>query len=220
MRGLTLYGYWRSSAAFRVRITLALKNKNYAYVPVHLINNGGEQHSETFHQINPQELLPVLKHGERTFRQSGAIMEYLEETYPEPPLMPNTARERARVRALMQLICCDIHPLQNLRVLQRLQHDFAIGDQYKQEWAQHWIGLGFVALEELLHGHPETGEFCQGDTPTLADCCLVPQVYNAHRYAVDMSAFPTIERIYQHCMKLAPFIAASPEMQPDAQPQR
>lgn len=213
---LRLYSYWRSSAAYRVRIGLNLKGLPYQTVPVHLVRDGGEQHTEAFRQTNPQGLVPVLQHGDRVFRQSVAILEYLDETWPEPPLLPSAARDRQRVRALAQTIACDIHPLNNLRVLQYFERHWHVPQPERDGWVQHWIQEGFAALEAMLDGHPSTGTFCEGDTPTLADCCLVPQVYNARRFGVDLGAYPTVIRIEKACLAFPAFEAARPERQPDA----
>lgn len=148
--------------------------------------------------------------------QSLAILEYLDEVWPEPPLLPATARERQRVRALASLIACDIHPLNNLRVLKYFEHDWNVPAPEREDWIRHWIETGFKALEAMLADHPSTGDFCEGEFPTLADCCLVPQVYNARRYGVDMTPYPTIRRIEAACLALPAFQAASPERQPDA----
>ena len=214
--GLRLYSYWRSSAAYRVRIGLGLKKLPYETVPVHLIRDGGEQHSEAFREANPQELVPVLQHGARLYRQSMAILEYLDETWPTPPLLPALARDRARARALAQTIACDIHPLNNLRVLQYMEREWGVPQAERDGWVRHWIEDGFAAIEAMLHQHPSTGRYCDGDTPTMADCCLVPQVYNARRFGIDVSAYPTIARIEQACLALPEFDAARPENQPDA----
>jgi maleylacetoacetate isomerase len=214
---IRLYSYWRSSAAYRVRIALNLKGLRYDYLGVNLAGSG-EQHSEVFHKLNPQGLLPVLIDGERVIRQSMSIIEYLAEVYHTAgyALMPPTARERSRVRSISQLIACDIHPLNNLRVLGHLEDQFRATQAQKEAWMRHWIEAGFVALEELLGANPSTGEFCEGDEPTMADCCLVPQVYNARRFGVDMAAFPTILRINQSCLAMPEFDLAAPEKQPDA----
>ena len=212
---LRLYPYWRSSAAYRVRIGLALKGLPYETVPVHLVRDGGEQHSAAYRAANPQELVPVLQHGSRMFRQSLAILEYLDETWPDTPLLPALARDRARVRGLAQLVACDIHPLNNLRVLQHLEHEWNVPQPERDEWVRHWITLGFDAMEASLVDNPATGEFCEGDTPTLADCCLVPQLYNARRFALDVTRWPTIARIEAACLQLPAFDAARPENQPD-----
>lgn len=215
---IKLYSYWRSSAAYRVRIALNLKNLPYEYVPVSLIAAGGQQHAPVYHEINPQDFVPVLADGERVVRQSMAIIEYLEETYHHSGyvLMPPAARERARVRAIAQLIGCDIHPLNNLRVFDYLEREFKLSAAQKSSWIHHWINEGFVALENLLKRNPGTGEFCEGDEPSLADCCLVPQVYSARRFGVDISRYPTIERVSNRCLKLDEFARAQPERQPDA----
>lgn len=214
---LRLYGYWRSSAAYRVRIGLNLKGLAYESVPVHLIRNGGQQHSRAFADANPQKLVPVLKHGERVIRQSLAILEYLDETWDgSAALLPATARERARVRALALLVACDIHPLNNLRVLQYLEREWNAPQAERDEWVRHWIREGLHAFEALLADDPATGAFCEGDTPTIADCCLIPQVYNARRFAVDLAPYPTIRRIEAECLALPAFDAARPEKQADA----
>jgi maleylacetoacetate isomerase len=213
---LKLYSYWRSSAAYRVRIALNLKALPHDIVPVHLTAGGGEQHAETFRGLNPQQLVPVLLHGNRIIRQSLAIIEYLEETWPSNPIMPATARDRARVRGLAQLVACDIHPLNNLRVLQFFDQEWRVPQPERDLWVRHWLAEGLGAFEQLLVDNPSTGEFCDGEMPTLADCALVPQVYNARRFGVDLSGYPTIERIDAHCRTLAAFDEARPENQADA----
>ena len=213
--GVKLYSYWRSSAAYRVRIALNLKGIDYEIVPVHL--PGDEQHSDEFHAVNPQELVPVLVDRSRVIRQSMAIIEYLEEAYEGArKLLPATARERARVRGLAHIIAADIHPLNNLRVKQYLEREFNTPQVERERWTQHWIREGFTAFENLLADNPSTGEYCEGDEPTMADICLVPQVYNARRWSVDMTPFPLIQRISEACMKLDEFERARPENQPDA----
>jgi maleylacetoacetate isomerase len=213
---LQLYSYWRSSAAYRVRIGLNLKGLPYEIVPVHLVQDGGQQHSEAYRAVNPQELVPTLGHGQRRLGQSLAILEYLDEVWPEPPLLPATARARQRVRALALLVACDIHPLNNLRVLQYFEREWNVPQPERETWVRHWIADGFAAAEALLAEHPSTGDFCEGETPTLADCCLVPQIYNARRFGVDMAAYPTLARIEAACLALPAFDAARPEHQPDA----
>jgi maleylacetoacetate isomerase len=213
---LKLYSYWRSSAAFRVRIALNLKQLDYEIVPVNLIQGGGEQHSADYAEINPQQLVPVLMHGQRVFRQSLAIIDYVDETWPEHPLMPTVARDRQRVRAIAQAIACDIHPLNNLRVQQYLAAEFGAGEAAREKWTRHWIASGFAAIEQMLVDNPSTGEFCEGDVPTMADCCLVPQVFNARRAGLDLAAYPVISRIERACMTLPEFDAAQPSRQPDA----
>ena len=214
---IKLYSYWRSSAAFRVRIALNLKGLVYDIMPVHLTDAGGQQHAASFRELNPQELIPVLVDGVRVIRQSMAIIEYLDEVYDgERKILPATARERARVRALAQIVACDIHPLNNLRVMQYLEREFNTPQVERDRWTQHWMREGFAAVESLLADNPSTGLYCEGDEPTLADICLVPQVYNAQRWSVDMNDFPLIRRIHAACMKLDAFERAKPENQPDA----
>lgn len=213
---LTLYSYWRSSAAYRVRIGLNLKGLSYETVPVHLVRNGGEQHSAQYAADNPQKLVPMLKHGERRLRQSLAILEYLDEVWPDAPLLPVSARGRQRVRALAQIVACDIHPLNNLRVLRFFEHEWNVPQPERDEWMRHWMVAGFDAFEALLDDHPSTADFCEGHAPTLADCCLVPQLFNARRFGVDLEPYPTIRRIEAACLELPAFDAARPENQPDA----
>ena len=214
---IKLYSYWRSSAAYRVRIALNLKQLAYEIVPVHLVSNGGEQHAKSYLELNPQATVPILLDGARVFRQSMAIIEYLDETYPGVhALLPSTARERARVRALAQIVVCDIHPLNNLRVMKFLEREFSSPQVERDRWTRHWIVEGFRALELMLNDNTSTGLFCDGDTPTMADVCMVPQIYNARRFDVDMSQFPTMARIEQQCLGLPAFEAARPENQPDA----
>ena len=213
---LHLYSYWRSSAAYRVRIGLNLKGLAYETLPVHLVRDGGEQHSEAYRKLNPQELVPVFKHGDRVLRQSLAILEYLDETWPEPALLPATSRDRQRARAIAYAIACDIHPLNNLRVLQYFDRTWNVPQPERDEWVRHWVVDGLAAVETELNDHPSTGEFCEGDIAGLADCCLIPQVYNARRFGVDIGQFPTIARIDATCMALPAFQAAKPENQPDA----
>ena len=215
---LRLYSYWRSSAAYRVRIGLNLKGLSYQTLPVHLVRDGGEQHQPDYVAMNPQHLVPTLLHGVRVIRQALAILEYLDEAWPSPRLLPMTARDRARVRGLAQLIASDIHPLNNLRVLRYVEQTWRVQQTERDEWVKHWIVEGFGAMETLLEGDPATGAFCHGQVPGLADCCLVPQVFNARRFGVDMAAFPTILRIEQACLALPAFIEAMPDKQPDAQP--
>ena len=211
---LKLYTYWRSSAAYRVRIALHLKGLAFESIPVHLVKD--EQHASAFKDVNPQELIPVLRHGGRVLTQSLAIMEYLDETFPERPLLPAVARDRQRVRAIAAMVACDIHPLGNLRVQQYLERELGATQEQREAWSRHWIGKGFEAIERVLADSPATGEFCEGDRPTMADCCLVPQVYNARRFNLDMAAYPTIARIDSACQQLDAFKAARPEAQADA----
>ena len=211
---IKLYSYWRSSACYRVRIALNLKQLPYETIAVHLAK--GEQHADGFQEVNPQELIPVLMHGGRMLRQSLAIIDYLDENFDtNRPLMPSVARERQRVRAIAQMIACDIHPLNNLRVQQYLEKEFKASEKQREAWTRHWIEEGFVALEAVLKDSLATGTYCEGDSPTMADCCLVPQVYNAQRFGVKLDKYPNIKRINDECMKLPAFIDASPEKQPD-----
>lgn len=212
---MKLYGYWRSSAAYRVRIALALKGVGYQSIPVHLVKNGGEQYQAVYQALNPAELVPTLVDEELTLNQSLAILEYLDARYPEPALLPADAARAAQVRALALDIACDIHPLNNLRVLQYLTGPLGLSEQQKTEWIHHWLATGFQALEQRL---AETaGKFSIGDKVSLADLCLVPQVYNALRFQLDMSPYPVMMAIYQHCNQLDAFQQAAPEAQPDAQ---
>jgi len=213
---LQLYSYWRSSAAYRVRIGLNLKGLEHEIIPVHLVRDGGQQHSIEYREINPQQLVPVLLHGHRRLTQSLAILEYLDEVWPDRALLPSTARERQRVRSLALLVACDIHPLNNLRVLQYLENEWNAPQPERDEWVRHWIVEGFAAAEAMLADHPSTGEYCEGNLPGYADCCVIPQVYNARRFGVDMDQFPTMQRIEAACLALPAFDAARPERQPDA----
>lgn len=213
---LVLSSYWRSSAAYRVRIGLNLKGLAYAIEPVHLVRDGGEQHAAGYRALNPQGVVPTLRHGDRMLRQSLAILEYLDEVFPGAPLLPATARARQRVRALAQLVACDVHPLNNLRVMQYLERELGASQDARDAWTRHWMTSGFDAFERLLAGDPATGEFCEGHAPGLADCCLVPQLYNARRFEVDLSPYPTLQRVEAACLALPAFDAARPERQPDA----
>lgn len=213
---LTLYSYWRSSAAYRVRIGLNLKGLAYETHPVHLVRDGGEQHADDYSALNPQELVPMLVDGERRITQSLAILEYLDETFPKPALLPADTRGRARVRALALLVACDIHPLNNLRVLQYLKRENELEQPAIDAWVLHWMREGFAAMEAMLADAPGTGTFCHGETPTIADCCLVPQLYNARRFGLELSPYPTLVRIEANCLALPAFDAARPENQPDA----
>lgn len=212
---MKLYGYFRSSAAYRVRIALNLKGLAYEQLAVNLAD--GEQRGVDNLARNPQGLVPVLETDDGTrLTQSLAICEYLDERYPEPPLLPADAAERARVRALAQAIACEIHPLNNLKVLKYLTGELGVSDEARLGWYRHWVSEGFDALETRLADSPATGAFCHGDTPTLADACLVPQVFNARRFDCDLSAYPTIRRIIERCATLDAFQRAAPAAQPDA----
>jgi maleylacetoacetate isomerase len=206
---LALYDYFRSSACFRVRITLNLKELPYHLIPIHLINNGGEQFSASYQNINPQSLVPTLKDEYHMVTQSLAIIEYLNELYPHPPLLPKDALAKAHVRAFALAIIADIHPLNNVRVLKYLNQELHVNDEQRNKWYQHWINKGFTSLEKILADQP-AHDFCFGDSPTLADICLVPQMYNARRYACDLTAFPNLVRIDAHCQKQTAFMKAVP----------
>ncbi|MDF0750038.1 maleylacetoacetate isomerase [Marinobacter sp. 71-i] len=212
---MKLYGYYRSSTSYRVRIALNLKGLDYRQQPVNLLQ--GEQREVPYRQLNPQGLVPTLEtnEGER-LTQSLAICEYLEERYPEPSLLPANAADRARVRALVGLLAIEIHPLNNLRVLKYLTGELGVDEDTKLDWYRHWIAEGFDALEAMLAGDPRTGHYCHGDQPGLADACLVPQVYNAERFGCDLESYPTIRRIHTACNQLPSFARAHPDAQPDA----
>lgn len=212
---MRLYGYFRSSAAYRVRVALNLKGLGYDQVAINLVKE--EQRGGDNLARNPQGLVPVLITDDGThLTQSLAICEYLEERHPEPALLPGDPEGRARVRALAQIVACEIHPLNNLKVLKYLAGELGIAEEAKLAWYRHWIHQGFDALENLLTYSPATGEFCHGDIPTLADVCLVPQVFNAQRFECDLSSYPTIRRIAEHCNTLKGFAEARPNCQPDA----
>jgi len=212
---LKLYGYFRSSAAYRVRIALGLKGLPYEYAAVHLRKD--EQSADAYRGLNPAQLVPALLDERGAFTQSVAIIEYLEERYPRPPLLPASPEERARVRAIALAIACDIHPLDNLRVLRYLMRRVGTSEEVKDAWYRHWIDVGLAALETQLSREPATGEFCHGDAPTLADCCLVPQLANARRAGIPLDAYPTLVRIEARCSALPAFADAAPERQPDAE---
>lgn len=214
---LTLHTYHRSSAAYRVRIALALKGLPWTPAGVNLVRGGGEQHGQAYRRLNPQGRVPLLVDGDLALSQSLAIIEYLDEVHPVPALLPPDAAGRARVRSLAQLIACDIQPLQNISVTRYLARELQLGDEAVRAWQIHWISTGLAALERRLAAEPGTGRFMHGDTPTLADCCLVPQCYASRRFGVDTAAFPTLAAIEQRCLELAAFQAAAPERQPDAE---
>jgi len=214
---LTLYSYWRSSASYRVRLALNLKGLDYSIRPVHLVRNGGEQFAPDYARLNPQRLVPTLVDGNAVLTQSMAMLEYLEEGYPEPALLPPEAPARARVRAIANAVACEIHPLNNLRVLKYLVSELGLDEKRKLEWYRHWTQNGLAAVEAMLSESPDTGRFCHGDQPTIADCCLLPQVYNAHRFDCDTAALATIRRICAAMEALEPVRQAAPENQPDAE---
>lgn len=207
---MTLYDYFRSSACFRVRIALNLKQLDYHAVPIHLINNGGEQHATTYSAVNPQKLVPTLQDGNHVLTQSLAIIEYLDEVHPAPALLPKNPYEKALVRGFALAIVADIHPINNLRVLQYLQKNLSVTDEQKNHWYQHWMREGLTALEKLVSAHHSNAAFCFGDSPTLADICLVPQLFNARRFSCDISPYPNLVRIDANCQKLEAFKQAFP----------
>lgn len=214
--GIVLYTYWRSSAAYRVRIGLELKGLAWEARPVHLVREGGEQHLDAYRTLNPQQLVPTLLHDGQVLTQSLAIVEYLDERFPQVPLLPADAAGRARVRALAQLVACDIHPINNLRVMQYLERDLQLPADARAQWTLHWMAEGFEAMETLLANSGDTGTFCHGDRPGLADLCLMPQLYNAHRFGLDLTPYPTLRRIEAACQALDAFDHARPENQSDA----
>jgi maleylpyruvate isomerase len=212
---MKLHGYFRSSASFRVRIALNLKGIAYDQTPHHLRKD--EQRLPDYLKLNPQGFVPTLEDDGELLVQSMAIVEYLDETHPNPPLLPGHPADRARVRAIAQMISCDIHPVDNLRILRYLRHQLGQDEAGVQRWYNHWIAEGFAAIETFLEGSDQTGEFCHGDTPTLADICLVPQVVNSQNYKLDLAPYPTIRRIYDRCIGLDAFERALPKNQPDAE---
>ncbi len=212
---MKLYTYFRSSAAFRVRIALNLKGLPYEAAFVHLAK--GEHRVPTYGEINPQALLPTLEDDGRLLTQSLAIIEYLDETRPTRPLLPTDAPGRARVRSLAMLVACEIHPLNNLRVLQHLKRALGQNDEQVNAWYRHWIADGLAKFEADLTTGGGTGKFCHGDAPTMADCCLVPQIFNAQRYQCDTASYPAAMRVFAQCMQLDAFERAQPSKQPDAE---
>jgi len=212
---IILYDYFRSSSAYRVRIALNLKGIVYKKQSVNLLK--GEQRHLKYLRVNPQGLVPTLVIGDTVLAQSLAILEFLEETYPEPPLLPKTPEERVRVRAMANLIACEIHPLDNLRVKGYLMGVLGHIEKEWMRWYHHWIHEGFKSLEARLANQKETGTFCHGEAPTIADVCLIPQVSNANRFAVDLNSYPTICKINSACLEIPAFQNAAPENQPDTQ---
>ena len=210
---MELYNYFRSSASYRVRIAMALKGLAYDYKTVRLTTD--EQFKESYAAVSAARLVPLLKDGDAVLTQSLAIIEYLDETYPQPPLLPADALGRARVRALAYDIACEIHPLNNLRVLRYLVRDLKLSEDDKNRWYRHWVETGLETLERQLTD-PRTGRFCHGDTPTLADVTLVPQIFNARRYDCRLEHVPTVMRVFEACMKLDAFELTRPEKCPDA----
>jgi len=216
MNEVVLHNYFRSSTSYRVRIALELKGIAYRYIAHHLRH--GEHLEQGYLTVNPQGLVPALMWRDVTLLLHYlAIIEFLDETIAEPPLLPGDAPGRARVRALAQMVACDVHPINNLRVLTSLRALFGAGDADIANWFRHWVNQTFGPLEALLADSPNTGRFCHGDSPGLADLCLVPQVGNNRRYQLDMAPYPTISRIAEACLALPAFRRAAPESQPDAE---
>ncbi|SOE70630.1 maleylacetoacetate isomerase [Burkholderia sp. D7] len=211
-----LYTYFRSSAAYRVRIALNLKRLDYRSVPVHLLSDGGQQHQPEYRAINPFGLVPSYRENGRIVRQSLAIIEYLDESCPEPPLLPSTPFARAEVRQFAMSIACDIHPINSPRILKYLEREFHADEETRLRWMRHWMQVGLEALEALLAETGASGRFCHGNQPTLADCCLVPQLFNARRFEVDLSGCPQLQDIEAACQELTGFQEAHPNQQPDA----
>ncbi|WP_193164838.1 maleylacetoacetate isomerase [Microbulbifer hainanensis] len=207
---MELHGYFRSSASYRVRIGLNLKGLDYDYLPVNLLKN--EQREEAYRALNPQGLVPALVDGDKVLTQSLAILEWLDETHPQPALLPADPLARARVRALAYNAAIDIQPIQNLRVLRYLQSELGISDEEKTGWIRHWIHEGFCALEQQLDPQP----FAAGDAPGLFECCLIPQIYSAERFGMDIAEYPAIHRIMLACAEIPAFVDARPENQPDS----
>jgi maleylacetoacetate isomerase/maleylpyruvate isomerase len=209
---MELYNYFRSSASYRVRIALALKGLAYDYKAVHLQKN--EQFNESYAAVSAARLVPLLRDGDTTLTQSLAIIEYLDETHPEPPLLPKDPAARARVRSLAFDIACEIHPLNNLRVLRYLVKDLKVSEDDKDRWYRHWVETGLEVVERRLAAAPST--FCHGETPTLADCTLVPQIFNAQRFHCRLDHVPQVMRVFEACMQLPAFEDTRPEKCPDA----
>ena len=214
---MKLYNYFRSTSSYRVRIACNLKGLSYEYIPVHLNRNGGEQFAADFSSLNPQQLVPLLIDGTLLISQSLAIIEYLDECYPDVALLPRASIDRVRVRQLSQYIACEMHPLNNLRVLKYLTGPLQLSVEQKQAWTVHWLRTGLEALERELNGSAARGKFCFGNTPTMADCCLVPQLYSARRFGIDVDAYPALRAIDAECQTLDAFQAAHPDRQPDAE---
>ncbi len=215
---MKLYSYFRSSASFRVRIALALKGLSYDYLPVHLVKDGGQQFAAEFKAMNPAALVPVLQDDDGgVLTQSLAIIEYLEETRPNPPLLPADPAGRARVRSLALSIACEIHPLNNLRVLGYLTKTLGVTEDQKNAWYRHWVETGLATVEAMLANDPRTGSFCHGEAPTLADVLLVPQIFNAQRFNCRLDHVPTVMRIHQRCLTVPAFATSVPAEQPDAE---
>lgn len=214
---LVLHNYFRSSAAYRVRIAMNLKGLSYDYVPVHLTRDGGMQFQEPYKSQNPQQLVPLLDDDGFQVSQSIAIIEYLDEKFPAVRLIPDSLEGRARVRQLALAISCDIHPLQNLRVLKYLTQKLGLSEEDKTMWIQHWLMLGLEALETDLARSPTRGKFCFGDAPTMADCALVPQIFSALRFGVDTKQYPTLLAIAEACEAVTAIAESHPARQIDSE---
>jgi maleylacetoacetate isomerase/maleylpyruvate isomerase len=212
---MKLYGYWRSTAAYRVRIALHLKEIEFESISVHLVKNGGEQHSNDYTQLNPTHLVPTLVDGDFSLNQSLAIIDYIEQSKDGHALYPSDVKMKAKIQALSLDIACEVHPLNNLRVQQYLANTLDLSNEAKQAWLEHWMTIGFTAVEKQLQ--ESAGQYCFGNKVTVADICLVAQVYNANRFNVDMVGYPTINQIVENCNELPAFINALPENQHDAQ---
>ena len=212
---MELYNYFRSSASYRVRIAMALKGLDFDYKPVHIAKN--EQFNESYSVVSASRLVPLLKDGDAVITQSMAIIEYLDEVHPEPPLLPGDALCRAYIRALSQDIACEIHPLNNLRVLRYLVKELGVGDDNKTRWYQHWVESGLAVVEQRLKAEGRAGRFCFGDAPTMADCVLVPQIFNAQRFDCRLDHVPTVMAIFENCMSQEAFRQTQPSACPDAE---
>ena len=212
---MKLYGYWRSSASYRVRIALNLKGLAYEYEPVHLVKDGGQQHSEAYRKLNPARLVPTFIDGDVKLNQSLAIIEYLEECYPQNPLLPSAPADKARVRALAYDLACELQPVTNLRVLQYLTGELNCSDEQRSAWIANWVERSFTAFEQRLTEY--AGDYCYGNSVTLADICLIPQVYNAQRFNLDLTAYPTLMAVHERLQALDAVQQARPENQADAQ---
>lgn len=214
---ITLYDYYRSTASYRVRIALNLKGLEYNTVVVNLVKDGGEQHASAYRNLNPQQLVPLIQDSETniSLSQSLAIIEYLDEQYPSSPLLPKTPIERGQTRQIAQMIACDIHPLNNLRVLQYLKQELKQSDETKMQWYHHWLKLGFDAIEAILNKNLMSGPYCMGEAVSLADICVVAQLYNARRFEFPLAEYPLLQKIESACQELAAFANAHPDKQTD-----
>ncbi|NWO02706.1 MAG: maleylacetoacetate isomerase [Idiomarinaceae bacterium] len=212
---MKLYGYWRSSASYRVRIALNLKGLAYEYEPVHLVKDGGQQHSEAYRKLNPARLVPTFIDGDVRLNQSLAIIEYLEECYPDTPLLPSAPTDKAKARALAYDLACELQPVTNLRVLQYLTGELNCSDEQRSAWIANWVEKSFTAFEQRLTEY--AGDYCYGNSVTLADICLIPQVYNAQRFNLDLTSYPTLMAVHERLQALDAVQQARPENQADAQ---